>query len=42
MAIQFLQKASEKFLGERIGSGEILYNAVDSDITPDKNSSKIF
>ena len=37
---KFCKKASEKFLGKRIGRGEILYNAVDTSIfTPNKNFS---
>lgn len=36
----FCKKASEKFLGNRIGNGEILYNAVDTSIFTPINRSK--
>ena len=36
---KFCKKASEKFLGKRIGKGEILYNSVDTSFfTPEKKS----
>ena len=35
----FCKKACEKFLGKRIGTGEVLYNAVDTSIFIPKNKS---
>ena len=37
---KFCKKASEKFLGKRFGSGEILYNAVDTSIFTPKKGRK--
>ena len=40
---QFSKKASEKYLGKRLGAGEILYNAVDTSyFLPKKNLDKYF
>ncbi len=39
----FCKKASNKFLGKRLGEGEVLYNAVDTNfLMPSKKNDKIF
>jgi len=40
---KFCRKTSDKFLGERSGDGEILYNSVDTNLfTPEFKNKKIF